>query len=75
MAKMQGYPFYDKPMRIAFAKSKSDVVAKRDGTFVPREKRKREEKKPPAPRAAPPSSGTPMEVVNATAPAPKVSRI
>lgn len=29
--------------RIAFAKSKSDVIAKREGTFVPREKRTRDE--------------------------------
>eukprot|EP00633_Aureoumbra_lagunensis_P002489 CAMPEP_0197288138 /NCGR_PEP_ID=MMETSP0890-20130614/5094_1 /TAXON_ID=44058 ORGANISM="Aureoumbra lagunensis, Strain CCMP1510" /NCGR_SAMPLE_ID=MMETSP0890 /ASSEMBLY_ACC=CAM_ASM_000533 /LENGTH=144 /DNA_ID=CAMNT_0042758611 /DNA_START=233 /DNA_END=667 /DNA_ORIENTATION=+ len=43
---MQGFPFYDKPMRIAFAKSKSDIIAKADGTFVSREKRKRES--PPA---------------------------
>merc|ERR1712179_254581 len=37
---MQGFPFYDKPMRIAYAKCKSDAVAKLDGTFVPREKKK-----------------------------------
>lgn len=41
---MQGFPFYDKPMRIAYAKSKSDVVAKADNTYVPRE-RKRERKR------------------------------
>lgn len=35
---MQGFPFYDKPMRIAYAKGKSDVVAKADGTFVPRDR-------------------------------------
>lgn len=34
---------FDKPMRIRFAKSKSDVIAKRDGTWVPREKRKKED--------------------------------
>ncbi|ESQ39405.1 hypothetical protein EUTSA_v10001603mg [Eutrema salsugineum] len=45
IAKMNGFPFYDKPMRIQFAKTKSDVVAKADGTFVPREKRKRHEEK------------------------------
>ncbi|KAG6581273.1 U1 small nuclear ribonucleoprotein A-like [Cucurbita pepo subsp. pepo] len=38
---MQGFPFYDKPMRIQYAKTKSDIIAKSDGTFVPREKRKR----------------------------------
>ncbi|KAK9139325.1 hypothetical protein Scep_009006 [Stephania cephalantha] len=41
LTKMQGFPFYDKPMRIQYAKTKSDVIAKADGTFVPREKRKR----------------------------------
>ncbi|KAL9260433.1 U1 small nuclear ribonucleoprotein A-like protein [Drosera capensis] len=38
---MQGFPFYDKPMKIQYAKTKSDIVAKADGTFVPREKRKK----------------------------------
>jgi len=33
---MEGFNFYDKPMRVAFAKKKSDIIAKRDGTFVPR---------------------------------------
>ena len=36
---MQGFPFYDKPMRIAYAKEKSDAIAKRDGTFVERPKK------------------------------------
>ncbi|KAJ3669498.1 hypothetical protein LUZ60_011448 [Juncus effusus] len=41
LKRMQGFPFYDKPMRIQYAKTKSDIVAKADGTFVPREKRKK----------------------------------
>ncbi|KAF5731436.1 U1 small nuclear ribonucleoprotein A isoform X1 [Tripterygium wilfordii] len=41
--KMQDFPFYDKPMRIQFAKTKSDIIAKADGTFVPRERRKKHE--------------------------------
>ncbi|XP_010507874.1 PREDICTED: U1 small nuclear ribonucleoprotein A-like isoform X1 [Camelina sativa] len=45
IAKMNDFPFYDKRMRIQYAKTKSDVVAKADGTFVPREKRKRHEEK------------------------------
>lgn len=45
LRQMQGFPFYDKPMRIQYAKTKSDVIAKADGTFVPREKRKRHEEK------------------------------
>lgn len=43
LRQMQGFPFYDKPMRIQYAKTKSDVIAKADGTFVPRERRKRHE--------------------------------
>merc|ERR1711981_280911 len=29
--RMQGFPFYDKPMNIEFAKSKSDVISRREG--------------------------------------------
>ena len=42
---MQGFPFYDKPMRIAFAKTDSDVVAKLKGTFQERPKRQPGESK------------------------------
>lgn len=35
---MQGFPFYDKPMMISYAKSDSDVIAKQKGTFVARPK-------------------------------------
>lgn len=28
---MQGFPFYEKPMRIQYAKGQSDVIAKRYG--------------------------------------------
>ncbi|XP_061365518.1 U1 small nuclear ribonucleoprotein A isoform X1 [Gastrolobium bilobum] len=45
LRQMQGFPFYDKPMRIQYAKTKSDIIAKADGTFVPREKRKRHDDK------------------------------
>ncbi|KAL5996172.1 hypothetical protein ACLOJK_026246 [Asimina triloba] len=45
LRQMQGFPFYDKPMRIQYAKTKSDVIAKADGTFVPRERRKRHEER------------------------------
>ncbi|XP_073292136.1 U1 small nuclear ribonucleoprotein A [Primulina huaijiensis] len=38
---MQGFPFYDKPMRIQYAKTKSDIIAKADGTFMPREKKRK----------------------------------
>lgn len=36
MRSMQGFPFYDKPMRISFAKTDSDLIAKQKGTFTER---------------------------------------
>jgi len=42
---MQGFPFYDKPMRIAYSKMDSDVIAKIKGTFKERPKKI----KPPKP--------------------------
>jgi len=36
---LQGFPFYNKPMRINFARSKSDAIAKVDGTYVERPKK------------------------------------
>lgn len=41
---MQGFPFYDKPMRIQFAKSESDIIAKMKGTFVERQKKPKKPK-------------------------------
>jgi len=35
---MQSFPFYDKPMRISYAKTKSDAVARIDGSYVERKK-------------------------------------
>jgi len=32
---MQGFPFYDKPMRVQYGKSESDAVAKLKGTWKP----------------------------------------
>ncbi|EMP24836.1 U1 small nuclear ribonucleoprotein A [Chelonia mydas] len=45
---MQGFPFYDKPMRIQYAKSDSDIISKMKGTYVERD-RKREKRKPKGP--------------------------
>lgn len=50
VADMQGFPLQDKPMKIAFAKSKSDAISKQDGTFAPRVK----PPKPPRKRRAAP---------------------
>jgi len=38
MRALQGFVFLDKPLRISYAKSKSDVVSQEDGTFKPRGK-------------------------------------
>ncbi|XP_072383988.1 U1 small nuclear ribonucleoprotein A [Diabrotica undecimpunctata] len=43
---MQGFPFYDKPMRIQYAKQDSDVICKLKGTFQERPKKV----KPPVPK-------------------------
>ena len=45
MRAMQGFPFYDKPMKIGYAKTKSDAVAKLDGSFVPRDPAIRQKRK------------------------------
>ncbi|KNA18269.1 hypothetical protein SOVF_072430 [Spinacia oleracea] len=42
---MQNFPFYDKPIRIQYAKAKSDCIAKAEGTFVPKEKKKKQQEK------------------------------
>eukprot|EP00250_Pteridium_aquilinum_P035394 c9321_g1_i1 orf=89-787(+) len=45
LRQMQDFPFYDKSMRIQYAKTKSDAIAKADGTFVPKERRKKQEER------------------------------
>jgi len=64
---LQGFPFYNKPMRINFARTKSDTVAKGDGTYVERPKKivKREDlrKGKTAPAAAAPSSQAPAQMI------------
>ncbi|XP_055594066.1 U1 small nuclear ribonucleoprotein A [Uranotaenia lowii] len=39
MRTMQGFPFYDKPMRINYSKVDSDIIAKIKGTFKERPKK------------------------------------
>eukprot|EP00124_Ichthyophonus_hoferi_P001172 Ihof_evm13s55 gene=Ihof_evmTU13s55 len=49
LASMQDFSFHGRPMKIAYAKKKSDAVAKMEGTYIPRprlakgEKRRREQ--------------------------------
>merc|ERR1712029_757588 len=49
---MQGFPFYDKPMRIAFARQDSDLISKLKGTFTERPKKAPTESKKAKKRAA-----------------------
>ncbi|BFG33803.1 hypothetical protein CerSpe_200760 [Prunus speciosa] len=42
---MQNFPFYDKPMRIQYAKTKSDCIADADGILGPKEKKKKQDDK------------------------------
>jgi RNA recognition motif-containing protein len=62
MRSMQGFPFYDKPMRIQYSRKDSDVIAKMKGTFVERPKKvpqdgdgqgKKKKSKVPPPKVAP----------------------
>lgn len=66
--RMQDFPFYDKPMKIEFAKSRSDVLTKRAGETpesqqerkIKRTKRWAEEKKnPPKPKKVKPQAEIP----------------
>lgn len=42
---MQGFPFFEKPLKITYAKSKSDATAKLDGTYEARDKAARAAKR------------------------------
>ena len=42
---MQGFPFYEKPMMISYANSKSDAVAKLDGSYEAKDKAERAAKR------------------------------
>jgi len=41
LQEMNNFLFYRKPLRVSYAKSKSDVIAKRDGSFKPRPKKRK----------------------------------
>lgn len=43
MNRRQGFNFYGKPLQIEYAKSKSDSVARMDGTYKPRPKKEKKE--------------------------------
>ncbi|RLN89341.1 hypothetical protein BBJ28_00014448 [Nothophytophthora sp. Chile5] len=66
---MNGSVLFDKPAVVRFAKDKADVIARREGTFVPREKRKREPK-PAADKATQPPGAKKQVGENGSAAAP-----
>ncbi|XP_061579773.1 U2 small nuclear ribonucleoprotein B'' [Cololabis saira] len=45
LRQLQGFPFYNKPMRIQYAKTDSDVISKMKGTHSDKEKKKEKKKK------------------------------
>ncbi|XP_041108873.1 U2 small nuclear ribonucleoprotein B''-like [Polyodon spathula] len=45
LRQMQGFPFYNKAMRIQYAKTDSDVISKTRGTFGDKDKKKEKKKK------------------------------
>merc|ERR1712025_37239 len=45
VSSMQGFPFHDKKMRIAFAKADSDLISKQKGTYVEKDRKKDKKKK------------------------------
>jgi len=73
---LQGFPFYNKPMKINYARTKSDAIAKADGTYVerPRKTIKREDLRKgktaaPATTTAPAADAKRVPAVAAAAPA------
>ncbi|XP_062303984.1 U2 small nuclear ribonucleoprotein B'' [Osmerus eperlanus] len=45
LRQLQGFPFYNKPMRIQYAKTDSEVISKMRGTYSDKEKKKEKKKK------------------------------
>eukprot|EP00029_Vermamoeba_vermiformis_P011462 TRINITY_DN6308_c0_g1_i1.p1 TRINITY_DN6308_c0_g1~~TRINITY_DN6308_c0_g1_i1.p1 ORF type:complete len:228 (+),score=51.55 TRINITY_DN6308_c0_g1_i1:58-741(+) len=42
---MGNFNFFEKPIKVSYARAKSDVVARLDGSYVPRQKRKEDKKR------------------------------
>ena len=45
VSKLQGFKLFDKPLRVQYAKEDNDRVAKKEGTYVPKEVKAAREKK------------------------------
>ena len=75
MRQMQGFPFYEKPLKIAYAKEKSDLVAKKDGSYVAREKRARDFQGPAAEGAPAPTKAARRAAPAKAKAAPKANAV
>ncbi|XP_074552648.1 U2 small nuclear ribonucleoprotein B'' [Halichoeres trimaculatus] len=67
LRQLQGFPFYNKPMRIQYAKTDSEVIAKIKGTYGDKEKKKDKKKKaqePAASQAKKPAAGSAAPVLS-----------
>uniref|UniRef100_A0A3Q3N5K7 Small nuclear ribonucleoprotein polypeptide B2 n=1 Tax=Mastacembelus armatus TaxID=205130 RepID=A0A3Q3N5K7_9TELE len=51
LRQLQGFPFYNKPMRIQYAKTDSEVITKVKGSYGDKEKKKEKKKKAQEPAA------------------------
>ncbi|KAM8878159.1 U2 small nuclear ribonucleoprotein B'' [Spinachia spinachia] len=62
LRQLQGFPFYNKPMRIQYAKTDSEVITKVKGSFGDKDKKKDKKKKAQEPPASllkkPPAVGS-----------------
>lgn len=67
MRAMQGFPFYDKPMKIAYAKLDSDIIAKQKGTYKERGSKRKEEEKKKKKGKEPKGTAPPVVTVGAVA--------
>ncbi|TKS68774.1 U2 small nuclear ribonucleoprotein B'' [Collichthys lucidus] len=52
LRQLQGFPFYNKPMRIQYAKTDSEVITKVKGTYGDKEKKKDKKKKAQEPTSS-----------------------
>jgi U2 small nuclear ribonucleoprotein B'' len=59
----QGFPFFGKDLQLAYASDTSDRIAKRNGTYVPKAKRKKVEKPTSAEAAAAAAKAAAEQVV------------
>ncbi|KAM7008886.1 U2 small nuclear ribonucleoprotein B'' [Tautogolabrus adspersus] len=73
LRQLQGFPFYNKPMRIQYAKTDSEVIAKVKGTYGDKEKKKEKKKKAQEPATSlikKPAAGSAAPVHSPTAQVP-----